>query len=851
MTGSRDDDDAVGNGEASSPDSTGRRDPTRRTLIAAIVGGTAAAGVIEPVAGYLRAFAPLSGSAWRTDSGTRTVSSPYGDATVRLDGDGVPHVEADEESAAAFAVGYEQATDRLFQIDLQRRVMRGRLSAVVGEATLESDAFHRRMGFVRAAEASWERVRDTDAGATVAAYADGVTARIEAGPLPPEFGLLGYEPDPWTPVDTMLMEKQIAWTLTGSFRSLRRALLRDRLGDGTVDTLFPRRYEHDATILRDTGSNSSRSTSTRRSSRTSPLRKTVDSGEADASTPVGNEALVSWLSGFESPPGIGSNSWIVSGEHTASGDALLANDPHLALQAPPLWYEQHVRSPGADVRGVTFPGVPFVVIGASESCSWGFTNPGSDQLDCYTYATRGERAVASGTGLAPVGESTVPTEYRYGDEWREFGFRTERIPVADGPDRVVPVRHTVHGPVLEREGQEVSIAWVGLAGSTVTAAIRGFASADDVDDIDDASRAFDGFSQCLVAADADGDTLFRVTGRVPIRRTDDEPIRGDRVHDGSEREGEWPGFDPYASDPDWSGTIPFEEMPARRNPDALGTANQRIIDDEAYPYYLSEGYSEPWRGIRLWDLLDSGVDDGDLDLEDMRRIQRDTVDGRAERFVPLVVAAVENASPAAVDEVTREAADALDDWDRRMERDSRAALLFDAFLETYREAVWGDGFADHDLDDTYWPSDWTLARLAPDDPWFDAAGERGRLLHRSLASAVEQIGESSAETYGDVNTTAAIRHPFDQAFLNYPSHPVDGSAGTLFNYRRRSAAGSSWRMVWSPASAAAILPGGNDGHPFSERYDDQLKRWADGEYKPLDLAVAGDDRRRFVGGGDE
>mgnify|MGYP005852516977 CR=1 FL=1 len=837
MTGP-DEDRPSGDGDSS------QQGLSRRSLIAAIVGGTATAGVIEPVAGYLRAFAPLSGSAWRTDVGSRTVSSPYGDATVRVDEDGVPHVEAEDESAAAFAIGYAQANDRLFQIDLQRRVMRGQLSAVVGEATLESDAFHRRMDFVRAAEATWDRLRNTDAGAVVAAYADGVTARIEAGPLPPEFGLLGYEPAPWTPVDTMLMEKQIAWTLTGSFRSLRRELLRDRLGDETVDSLFPRRYDHDAPILRDVEVGSSAS-----------VRIGGDGPGGHGRISTDDEALVSWLSGFESPPGIGSNSWIVSGDHTASGDALLANDPHLALQAPPLWYEQHVRSPGSNVRGVTFPGVPFVVIGANESCSWGFTNPGSDQLDCYTYETRGQRAVAADSGLEPVGESTVPAEYRDGNEWREFGFRTERIPVADAPDRVVPVRNSVHGPVLERDGREVGVAWIGLAGSAVTAAVRAFAYADDVDDVDEAARDFDGFSQSLVAADADGDTLFRVTGRVPIRRTDGEPVRGDRVHDGSAREGEWPAFEPYASDPDWSGTIPFAEMPARRNPDALGTANQRIVDDDAYPYYLSEGYSEPWRGIRLWDLLDEGVADGDLTRDDMRRIQRDTVDGRAERFVPLVVDAVENAatdtSAGAVDAATREAAGTLADWDRRMDRSSRAALLFDSFLETYRERVWAEGFAEHDLDDAYWPSDWTLAGLDPDHPWFEDGGdERDRLLRESLAAAVEDVAAGSAETYGDVNTTAAIRHPFDQEFLNYPTYPVDGSAGTLFNYRRRSAAGSSWRMVWSPESAAAILPGGNDGHPLSERYASQLRQWADGEYKPLDLAVAGEYRRRFVGGDD-
>lgn len=817
---------------------------TRRGLIGAIVGGTAAAGTLSPVSGYLRAFAPLSGTAWGDPPADGTVASPHGPATVRVDDEAVPNVAADDEAAAAYAVGYVQAAHRLFQLDLQRRVMRGRLSAVVGPATLDSDTFHVRMDFVRAAEASWERIRDTPAGDAVSAYADGVNARMAEGDLPVEFRLLDYEPAPWTPVDTLLMEKQIAWALTGSFRSLRRAALRDALGEATVAELFPRRYDHDAPILRNA----------------EPSDGSVSFGRATAGDGVGaggarngdgpppgaarvDPDLAAWLSGFESPPGFGSNSWVVSGTHTASGDPLLANDPHLSLQAPPVWYEQHVTTPEADVRGVTFPGVPFVVIGASDRCAWGFTNPGCDQLDCYTYETRGEVAVETGT----ADPDTVPAEYRHGDEWRAFETETATIPVADAPDRTVAVRKSVHGPVLDREGREVGVAWTGLVGSGVTTAIRTFARADDVDGIEAASRSFDSFSQCLVAADADGGTLFRVTGRVPIRETDGEPVRGDRVHDGSAREGEWPGYEPYDPDPDWSGTIPFAEMPAREDPDLLATANQRIVDDDAYPHYLAEGYATPWRGIRIYDLLDAAVDEQSPTLDDMATLQRDVRDGRAGRLVPLVVdavAAVEDPDPA-----LREAAASLDEWDRRMDRDSEAALLFDRLIDAYRERVFGDRFAAAGLGEDDWPTDWVLVTLDPDGGWL---GDRSRdaLLRESLAAAVGRVETEreagEATTYGDVNTTAAIRHPFGQSFLNYPAYPTDGSPATVFNYRREASAGSSWRMLWSPDAARAILPGGNAGRPFSDDYASQLRRWADGEYKPLRLEPAGEVTFRFA-----
>ncbi|WP_058366024.1 penicillin acylase family protein [Haloparvum sedimenti] len=809
---------------------------TRRGLIGAIIGGTAAAGTLSPVAGYLRAFAPLSGSAWGDPPADGTVASPHGPATVRIDEEAVPHVAADDELAAAYATGYAQATHRLFQLDLQRRVMRGRLSEVVGPATLGSDEFHVRMDFVRAAEASWDRIRDTPAGDAVGAYADGVNARMKEGDLPVEFRLLDYEPVPWTPVDTMLMEKQIAWALTGSFRSLRRAALRDALGEAAVAELFPQRYDHDSPILRDAEPEGDESRRVGLRDETRPDAPPAADVDPD---------LASWLSGFESPPGFGSNSWVVSGAHTASGDPLLANDPHLSLQAPPVWYEQHVTTPESDVRGVTFPGVPFVVIGASDRCAWGFTNPGSDQLDCYTYETRGEVAVEDDM----TDSDTVPAEYRCGDEWRAFETETATIPVAGAADRTVAVRKSVHGPVLDREGREVGIAWTGLVGSGVTTAIREFPRAETVAEIDAASRSFDSFSQCLVAADADGGTLFRVTGRVPIRETGGEPVRGDRVHDGSAREGEWPGYEPYDPDPDWSGAIPFEEMPAREDPDLLATANQRIVDDDAYPYYLAEGYSTPWRGIRVYDRLDAAVAaETPLTLGDMASVQRDVRDGRAGRLVPLVVDAVA-AADGDSDPALREAAATLEDWDRRMTRDSEAALLFDRLIAAYRDRVFADRFAAAGLDEGDWPTDWVLVGLDPDGDWLGGRS-RDALLRESLAVAVDRVTAEreagEATTYGDVNSTAAIRHPFGQSFLNYPAYPTDGSPATLFNYRRESSAGSSWRMLWSPDEARAILPGGNSGRPFSNGYASQLKRWADGEYKPLRLEPTGEVQFRFA-----
>src|SRR5699024_6428284 len=211
-----------------------------------------------------------------------------------------------------------QARDRGFQMDLQRRQMRGQLSAVVGNRTLDSDEFHVKMDFAGAAKASADLLEDSRVGALTEAFADGVNAVFENDPSALEFALLEYEPAPWTPTDTLLLQKQIGWNLTGSFRTLRTALVADRLGSEAATELYPARLDFDSPVIRD------RNTPSNAPDSSEPTPHTVD------------PELVEWLSQFEPPPGTGSNNWVVSGEHTRSGAPIVANDPHLSLMAPPV-----------------------------------------------------------------------------------------------------------------------------------------------------------------------------------------------------------------------------------------------------------------------------------------------------------------------------------------------------------------------------------------------------------------------------------------------------------------------------------------------------------------------------------
>ena len=822
-------------------------------MLATVLGGGVVGLAASDANSLLRRFAPLSGGAWSSANRniSETVESPYGPATIRRDGDGVPHIEAEDERAASFAVGYVQAFDRLFQLDIQRRQMRGQLSELAGEATLDSDEFHVRMDFVGAAEATWEALSDSSHAPLVEAYSDGVNAAIDGERLPLEFALLEYEPAPWTPVDTTLLSKQIAWTLTGDFSELRRARIADALGEDTFEQLYPEYIDHDVPILRDgvattgdvggvsgetgddasparpeslragdglsgTGAGVSSDTETGRDE----THETTTAADAD-DRPWGGSALVDWLTQFESPTGVGSNSWVLSGEHTESGRPLVANDPHLLLQTPPLWYEQHVVTDDADVRGFTFPGVPFVVIGANAAGAWGFTNVGADVLDCYRYEIDedGDR-------------------YRYDGEWREFDSEERTIAVAGADDVTITQRKTVHGPLIEREGEQVGVAWTGLSATRTPQAVYEISRSDGVDDVIEATRKFDVPTQNLVYADADGRTLYYATGKLPIRNVDGDVVSGNRIFDGSAGEGEWEGFTPYGES-SWEGFVPFDEQPHAIDPELVATANQRVADEPTH--YVGTSYATPYRGDRLYEVLDDAVEtDESTDLAFHRRLQTDTEEGRADGLVTELVAAVDDAAD--TDDRLVEAAESLDEWDRRMDRDSTGALLFARWFEHFTTAVCEPTFDDAGLDEEYYPNDWVIATL-PDDSELFGDRTRAETMVAALAETVDELDDEEWSEYGEYNTTEPIAHPFgsEAPFLDLAVRPIDGSRTTVNNYRVESSVGASIRLLAEPGGETlAILPGGNSGDYFSSHYDDQFQRWVDGEYRSLALEVEGD-----------
>ncbi|WP_416839325.1 penicillin acylase family protein [Haloferax sp. DFSO52] len=764
---------------------------------------------------YLALAAPLSGDIYETVTppGATNVESPYGSASVWYDDAGVPHIEAANEEALYYAVGYVQARDRLFQMDLQRRLVGGELSAMVGNSTLESDRFYRSLDFQSAAEASWQSVRGTDVGEPIEAFTAGVNYYADTAALPSEYALLGVDFEEWTPTDTLLVGKLISWQLSGSFADLRRATAVSRLGPN-ASALYPSELDHDVPIIRDS--------TTSDAEPFSPASVVADAEDAPANVGGDFAALAEWTDQYDKDPTYGSNNWVVSGEHTASGRPLLANDPHLSLTVPPIWYEMHLSTDEMDVRGVGFPGIPMVVIGRTADAAWGVTNVGGDFTDLYTYEMR-------------------DGGYVYDGEVRSFEIETETIEVVGSDDVEITVKKSVHGPVIERGGKTIGVAWPGFSATNESLGVYRLNHADSVDEIRDALRIWDVPAQNFVAADSAGNTLYYPAGRYPIRVTDGEVVRGDTIFNGSAGEGEWRGYEPYGQSL-WDGFVPFESIPHVENPDLLATANQRTIDDPAFYMGTSMTYADPYRGERIYDLLDDAAADGGVTAESMKQIQRDVRSEAATRFTPYATApgAVEQMSPEA-----RELASTLEGWDGQMRADSQSALVYRIWVDEFRNATFADEFEPQGLDDSYYPRLFVLQQLDSDSQWFDdrstadVTETRDDIAAKAMNRTTDRLDDAGLETYGDYNRLE-MNHPFDRTFLNYPERPMDGSAYTVFNFRSSGAtqAGSSWRMVVDFSAeddSVGVIPGGQRGVFWSDRYHDQLDMWADGEYKPVTL----------------
>lgn len=748
--------------------------------------------------------------------------------TVYRDARGVPHIVAANAHDLYFAQGFVTAQDRLFQMDLTRRAVSGRLAEVFGEGLLDTDRYFRTLTLRRAAEASLA-VLPPDVLDVLEAYAAGVNAFIEqaasAGRLPPEFTILGYRPEPWTPADTMALAKLMAWDLGGNWEGeVWRYLLAERLGEERVRELWPEYPPDGPTILREV--------------RRAGLR--VD-------------GLLATLRGDRS--NLGSNNWVVAGSRTRSGKPMLANDPHLGVDLPAIWYQTHLSLPAEDfeVIGATFPGAPGIVIGHNRHVAWGVTNLGPDVQDLYV-----ERP-----------SPDDPHRFEYNGRYEQATVYREEIRVKG---RAEPVVHEVvvtrHGPIVsgvagtedERPQAQLALRWTALQPTAEPAAILAVNRARNWDEFREALRHFHAPAQNFVFAAADGTIAYRGQGLIPIRRKGNGmlPVPG------------------WTDEYEWVGFIPFDELPEVVNPPEgyVATANHRVAGDD-YPYFLAVEWASPYRAMRI-DRVLAGA--RDWTVEEMKALQNDTVNLQAETLLPVLLpaarAGLERAGGPAPLEAR--ALEILEQWDRVDGVDSAGAAVWHAWYGAVVRELFLAELGEEMLatmPGVRQVTDRLLLEAAAGRPasWFGDRGLEGvaaDALRAAVAELERRLGDDAARwRWGELHQVL-FDHPLGRVkpldlLFNAGPLPVAGSGVTVLAAGFDPAAedftvtsGPVWKQVVDLADPAgnswdALAPG-QSGHPLSPHFDDQASMWTRGEYGRMlvgDAAAAGGRRLELLPAG--
>ncbi|MGH7699775.1 MAG: penicillin acylase family protein [Gemmatimonadales bacterium] len=673
----------------------------------------------------------------------------------------VPHVRVARAPDFFAALGYLHARDRMWQMDLLRHAAEGRLGELFGERTIATDRALRQLEIARLARARL----DAAGGETrrvAAAYAAGVNAWLRRGPRTLEFRLLGHAPEPWTPLHSLEIGVLQAWDLRTTGDELELAAVAARLGIERARDLLP---------------------------------DTMGGGGGTA---------------------FGSNSWVLAGRRTASGRPILANDPHLTLRAPSIWYLVGAHAPGYEVVGSTMPGIPVIVLGHTRRVAWGFTNAMVDDVDY-------------------VVEQLTPdsARYRTASGWAAVEVVAETLRVKGADPVAYQRRRTANGPLVSGAWdpgahRALALRWTAQdPGADELAALLGMARAEDWRSFDAALAAFRSPQQNVVYADAAGTIAYWLAGRVPVRRGGPGPLPA-------------PG---WTGGRRWVRYLERHELPHWRDPPAgwIVTANNRLAPRE-YPHFISRHYDLPFRARRIAELVQA---DTAATTTSVSRHQLDVVDGFARAHGGLAARAALAAGRA-------DLADRLRVWDGAMTADAVEPTVFWSWQRNLRRLTYEDQSGE------YRPAG-SLDRWlrVGESEWFDDVRTPERETLDTLARRAMQqalVGPRAAP-WGDVHQLV-MHHPLAAIpllgrLLGFRIGPVPaaGSNYTVNNATSTadeppfvSSYGPSMRHVVDlgdvDGGGGFILPTGQSGHPLSRHYRDQTERWLRGELWVLPLDVA-------------
>jgi penicillin amidase len=792
-----------------------------------------------------------------TTTGRIEVPGLSGAVTVYRDDAGIPQLVAETDHDLFFAQGYVHAQDRFWEMDFRRHVTAGRLAELFGPSQVATDTFVRTLDWRGIAEAEWELL-DQPTRVFYEAYAGGVNAYLaerSGAELSLEYAVLGlqnpgYEPEPWTPVDSIAWLKAMAWDLRSNLGDeIDRALLSAELPPEEVQQLHPDfPFSAKPTIVDGLAPAAAPA-----STDVEPLpaeASPIDAGHLDAIAELADR--VDALPELLGPEGgdLGSNSWVISGAHTESGKPLLANDPHLGPAMPSIWVQMglHCAEPTPectfDVAGYGFSGLPGIVIGHNAQIAWGFTNLGPDVADLYL-------------------ERIVDDSYELDGTLRPLTVREEVIDVAGGDSVTVQVRSTDRGPIVSLDPEsdfgriaqgydptvaasgaaaggpapdgaelEVSLQWTALTPGTTPSSIFAMNRATDWASFQRAADLFDVPAQNLVYADVAGNIGYQAPGAIPIRKAGDGTLP-------------MPG---WTSATGWSGMVPFEQLPSVLNP-ARGyivTANNAV--DDTGPA-LTRDWDLGYRADALERrILELTADGGLVTADDMTDLQLDTHDANAQAFLP-VIAGLE------LDGDAKRGADLLDGWDAETGPDSAQAAYFAVFWRTLLDRMFG-GLPDSTRPEggDRWFAVVGSLLAEPDDPWWsdDEAGATGRdaviaaSLEAAWGEASDRLGDDPADWRWGLLHTLTLENasfgrsgigPIEWLFNRGPFETGGGSAiVNAIGWDARVGYQADWvpsmRMVVDlddlDASTWVNLTGAS-GHAFHPHYADQTPLWQHGE----------------------
>ena len=780
--------------------------PTKRRWLHRSLGVLAAVVLLALTAG-IGGYLWLRGSLPQID-GRIALPGLAAPVEVLRDSHGVVTIMAQNVPDATFALGYVHAQDRLAQMDLMRRLGAGRLSEVMGQTTVDADRLMRTLGVYRLAEES-ERHLNPETMVALEAYAAGVNAFLAdpPGPLPIEFHILRYRPEPWRPADSLVWGRLMALQLSGNWSSeALRLRLAKRLTAEQIAFLW-RPYPEDGPVA--TGD-------------------VAAAGELRPALP-GEVLPWSWA------PKDASNSWAVSGAHTASGSPILANDIHLGLDQPSQWYLARIETPDRTLAGATAPGVPFLIAGHNGHIAWAFSTTHSDTQDLFL-----ERS--------PAGQAD---SYETPNGPEPFAVREEVIEVRGGAPLTLTVRSTRHGPVISdlragqstplAEGHVLALAWPGLRADDRTAdAIVGMNRARTWDQFRAALRRFDSPQQNLLYADRAGTIAFLAPARVPVR------ARGD---------GRFP-VEGWRGEHEWVGEVPLDALPESVNParGRIVAANNKIVPDD-YPYLIAADWPSGDRARRIEDLLDGATA---TTVADHAGWQADIVSPAAARLVPQLIEAAKGEPLSAR---AGRALALLSAWDFRMARERPEPLIYFAWLRAANAALLADELgpefkafqkADADLlaavltDGRAWCDD--VESEAPED----CGQQTARALETALEGLATRFGDDiDAWRWGEAHvvrldhslleripligalTGRSIETDGGEETLNRGGPRLAGDDARVFEDRH----GPTFRAVYdlaAPDQSLFMIAGGQSGNPLSPFYGNLAEAWRDGIYLKLD-----------------